>query len=823
MSQRRVEADRLLQDLCGGERPDDGDTVLFSEDIGWHFGPASVAADDCPEPEEATYPITAIIGNARLAVSTQDTLGSISSLDTKDFETTLGQPEDTLESGVELTDANARPGFVAVSIDEQYAFVVTDGQVPRGGGIGTDFRDEWKYWWIIDISDPSNLSVVSENDWTADMTTWTLPFGDDYDQESHPNSMFYDATSERLYILIRAVDEVAISDPREEANLAEIGGLLCYDVSNRASPELIFEDVLPELPMHFLDITMNSDGTDLFIVGKERLRDSIGSGGVVGDWNAKYRVVRYSLDPCEDEAGELVLTYEGTVEFVNLGFGGQGDSDFRYYTITWDEFNERLFLGHFTHPETGTSGLEDTVRITEILWTVPQAPVIVGDVHSIELPPDAEFVLGMEMESEGDLLYCVFRRVIFGGSRIRLRVLDVSSVGEPENTVELANLDIQNTGVVSPIRPLARTYDNQYLFLKDGSGVSALDISDPTNPVIISSTNSAQGDYIGMIWGPFQNRFLGQKWPRSNPIVGEGGIETTEGNFRYHAFTDIGLDTFTVTVAGVAEVLVVGGGGGGGTGDGGGGGGGGAVIHLTGVVFDVGVYDVVVGDGGDGGVAGADESVEEEWPDGRGKNGNPSRIDFLLYALGGGGGGYASQDIGELFTKGVDGGSGGGEGSSSSGSDSTRVGIGLVEDPIYGEDGGLASIGAFSGRTGGGGGGGDEVGFAGSTSAGGDGGSGPELTDFDDWGDPPGFFGGGGGGGARNSGTDTPGAGGDGGGGAGGDGDGSTGGSVQVADDGVVNTGGGGGGGGGGFDGDLTVAAGGKGGSGLVIIRYPLP
>lgn len=250
-----------------------------------------------------------------------------------------------------------------------------------------------------------------------------------------------------------------------------------------------------------------------------------------------------------------------------------------------------------------------------------------------------------------------------------------------------------------------------------------------------------------------------------------GGVITEVGGYRIHTFLANG--TFEV-LAGERtdiEVLLVGGGGKGG--DAGttfgvytGGGGGGRVRHLLNQSLGVGAYPVVVG-------AGQTTDVQN--------NGFPSSFNGET-AEGGGGGSTVSNN-------GKPGGSGGGGSSTSSGN---RPGGAA----IYGAMGNPGGNGATGVINGGGGGGATQAGGSAATTAkGGDGYttdiSGVSLT-----------YGGGGGG--RN------GAGGAGGGGAG---------TLNGGSPGTANRGGGGGG----TQYSIGVGApGGPGGSGIVIVRYPI-
>jgi hypothetical protein len=212
------------------------------------------------------------------------------------------------------------------------------------------------------------------------------------------------------------------------------------------------------------------------------------------------------------------------------------------------------------------------------------------------------------------------------------------------------------------------------------------------------------------------------------------------------------------------EILLVGGGGGGGGSIAGGGGGGGFI--LTSSVIIPGIYNITVGDGGI-------QSTNGE---------NTVFSTFTAYG-GGGGGSYSGG-------RGIDGASGGGGG-----------GNGLSGSAIYGTQGTNGADGLSTVR-GGGGGGASTLGLAGL------GGSGSFAALFTPAGGlPAGWFAGGGQAGVQA--TDLPSTSSIGGGG---------GGVVnRQGGSGSANTGGGGAGGG------WNPGFGGKGGSGIVIIRYPGP
>ena len=245
------------------------------------------------------------------------------------------------------------------------------------------------------------------------------------------------------------------------------------------------------------------------------------------------------------------------------------------------------------------------------------------------------------------------------------------------------------------------------------------------------------------------------------------------------------------------EYLVVGGGGGGGGGlnrGTGGGGAGGLLTNLSGtpVSISVGVYPVIVGAGGAGGTSTAPTAVQ---------GGNSSILDVVAIGGGRGGGGSTSSRPG-----GVGGSGGGGNGSSVSTNPAGGSGT-----SGQGNNGGAGqgSSTTFDSQAGGGGGGAGAVGAnaaTGTTSdnAAGNGGAGVVnvITGVSV------TYAGGGGGGKR-SGSASAGTG-----GAGGGGDGS---KTTAGSNGTDGLGGGGGG-----AGASGTAAGGNGGSGVVIVRWPV-
>ena len=276
--------------------------------------------------------------------------------------------------------------------------------------------------------------------------------------------------------------------------------------------------------------------------------------------------------------------------------------------------------------------------------------------------------------------------------------------------------------------------------------------------------------------------------PTKAPKATGGSIIQTDGTYWYHAFLSSG--SFTPAVGLTCDVLVVGGGGGGGAQIGGGGGGGG-VFYATSQSVGTSAQTVTIGAGGTGGVPSSS----------KGANGGNSSFASLTAGVGGGGGGT----LGSGISTGANGGSGGGGSSTTAqeaGGSSTQTGTGGT---------GYGFAGGSGVHPNGGGGGGS--GAVGSTAAGNGGTGGAGLNTWSSWLSTTGLgvsgYIAGGGGGASNSAVAS--AGGSGGGGAGG-------GSSTIAPvAGTANTGSGGGG-----SRDLPASgeSGGRGGAGLVIIRY---
>jgi hypothetical protein len=275
---------------------------------------------------------------------------------------------------------------------------------------------------------------------------------------------------------------------------------------------------------------------------------------------------------------------------------------------------------------------------------------------------------------------------------------------------------------------------------------------------------------------------------RSVGLGSTGGTITTAGGYRIHTFTTVGSSTFTPDATGNVEYLIVAGGGSGGS-DFGGGGGAGGLLYSSSYSVSPSAYAITVGNGG------AAINANRTGP-----KGTNSSIGSIV-AFGGGGGGCQGE-----YTPGsqLDGGSGG-----DASHNTSQVGQGVAgqgypsgdafnQGPPYAE---------------GGGGGAGEKGLTpsnASTSVRGGNGLQYSISGTNTY--YAGGGGGGGGGPSYNANT-TNAIGGLGGGGRGGP----TANSNGVA--GSPNTGGGGGGA---HTYQNSTYYSGAGGSGIVIIRYPI-
>tara|TARA_Y100000401_G_scaffold72133_1_gene58210 strand:+ start:29145 stop:30206 length:1062 start_codon:yes stop_codon:yes gene_type:complete len=295
---------------------------------------------------------------------------------------------------------------------------------------------------------------------------------------------------------------------------------------------------------------------------------------------------------------------------------------------------------------------------------------------------------------------------------------------------------------------------------------------------------------------------------KANAMAASGGNAVfTVSGFKLHVFTSPGNFVVTGLGPGTVQYLIVAGGGGGAANNGGGGGAGGVLWEPTpGSGYNLpatGTYPVIVGAGGDNPVG------LHSRP---GVDGSPSSV-FGLTAVGGGGGGSAPgvRPSTSGPRHGRPGGSGGGG--------TRNNGAGGTATTGQGYPGGVASGPGSNTQNGGGGGGAGEAGNTNGVTDGGDGIQVPWVPTS--YGSPGRYFAGGGGGGAETYGW----GGGNGGLGGGGGGGGTPGGTPgsggssapPKGDSAVANTGGGGGGEmSGGNDGH------GDGGSGIVILRYPV-
>jgi len=288
--------------------------------------------------------------------------------------------------------------------------------------------------------------------------------------------------------------------------------------------------------------------------------------------------------------------------------------------------------------------------------------------------------------------------------------------------------------------------------------------------------------------------------PAAAPKADGGDIIKTDGTYWYHAF--LGTSIFKPQLNLTCDVLQVAGGGGGGA-DGGAGGGAGGVLAFASQAFASGTpYLATVGAGGVGSAAAAATNT----------SGSNSQLGSLTACIGGGKG--ASYGV----TSGANGGSGGGSGETGGTAGTATSG--------QGNNGGTNTIGSSAAGGGGKGGAGSSATVGTSGANGGNGGAGANTVT--NWGTLSSAFttlgmgvsgyiaGGGGGGGHSTSSTlNAGGTGGSGGGGNGGNYSNNSG-ARNVPTAGTASTGSGGGG-------DGWFAQGGKaGGSGFIIIRYPV-
>ena len=325
----------------------------------------------------------------------------------------------------------------------------------------------------------------------------------------------------------------------------------------------------------------------------------------------------------------------------------------------------------------------------------------------------------------------------------------------------------------------------------------------------------------------YEGRMIATGGEEQDIVVSDGNTMTL---YRVHMFRYTGTHTFEISDMGrlstEVEYLVVAGGGGGGSDMGGGGGAGGVLQGTT--VVQATSYSVIVGRGGEGreGYGGNPNAAE---------NGQNSQFGGDIVAIGGGGGssGHYYNNNESSYTRGTEAGDGGSGGGGSAAYRSVALGRpGGSGTPGQGTDGGYGKYtGYYEAGGGGGAGGNSEVNFVYRTRAG-NGGPGIVSNILG----VPYYFGGGGGGAAHDNANKA---------GNGGIGGGAPGnrwrqeyepyrtghegyGGINMASDvkfendqhddganGGQNTGGGGGGG-------MHQRPGGDGGSGIVVIRYPI-
>ncbi len=285
-------------------------------------------------------------------------------------------------------------------------------------------------------------------------------------------------------------------------------------------------------------------------------------------------------------------------------------------------------------------------------------------------------------------------------------------------------------------------------------------------------------------------------------VYATGGTITTSGVYRIHTFTS--SDTFSVNTAGNVEFLIVGGGGGG-CGAFCGGAGGGGIVHSSSYPLSSQIYTIIVGIGGTGGLGWQQIGNMD------GANGGNSSAFNIIATGGGGGGAFWGGGYGGDSSDGAKaGGSGGGAAHAhlnmtcQTGAASNQQNF--ANTTAYGNSGGSAGIYAAGPYNGGGGGGAGSAGETGSSSNPGNGGAGLAFAISGS----SIIYAGGGGGSSQGTGYGI--------GGLGGGGNATA--TTTVAQDGGTNLGGGGGAGG--YDFATSARVGGNGGSGIVIIRYPI-
>lgn len=357
--------------------------------------------------------------------------------------------------------------------------------------------------------------------------------------------------------------------------------------------------------------------------------------------------------------------------------------------------------------------------------------------------------------------------VSYTGVTHRVKVASLQS--DLESTSKLLKLELaMNSGYPADLNDIN---NGNGLDTSEGNTLIDYQHNNSTNPqtFCIAFANGDTRYYMTNDSAPSAGDCLG--------IYATGGDVADIGGYRIHTFASDGAFTVNSAISSV-EVLVVAGGGGGGV-DRAGAGGAGGLIYDNSYSVTPQAYTITVGGGGLGTAANV-----------RGVNGGNSVFDSLI-AIGGGGGGTGNGQTG------VNGGSGGGGGNSGA----VNPCAGGLATSGQGNNGGLGIyVGPNYGAGGGGGAGGS--GSNGTATSSGNGGVGLEYSISGS----PVYYAGGGGAGSYGGGID----------GIGGLGGGGNGGRTS-AGAGAPNTGGGGGSSG------NTIAKGGNGGSGVVIVRYLLP
>ena len=482
--------------------------------------------------------------------------------------------------------------------------------------------------------------------------------------------------------------------------------------------------------------------------------------------------VSFRKDPTKPEA----------VRFINrhaqLSFFTHKNQSFGTATINEPIVKDNKITYPNIFPDTDLRYIVNPNQILEefIIYsptTALKMTELVQTLNRREIDSYLELEGSIKLYRKNQLVAIVPRPVMYELNNQEKRSYDLSYVVEEINNSTLAITKVIDQNGQDWLSDPERKYPVVIDLVIDNADTSTSWVSSDTNNTVVSQETSIKNEGTSSVkiatTGEENTTLDAMEY---EPFSATGGTITYSGGYTIHTFTT--NDTFVPNGTGEVEFLIVGGGGGGGETIGGGGGGGGVVKSLSKVTAQN--YSVTIGTGGAGGSGSG-------YP--AGIKGGDSSFNGIVAIGGGGGGGYDVSAVGT-------GGSAGGNGAS--GSDGGNY------KPNQGNDGGAH----LSGNWGGGGGGGGEAGSNAASSKAGDGGDG-YLSSISG---TPTYYGGGGGGGVRNTAGGTIGYGGLGGGGNGG--------ITTAGADGTPNTGGGGGGGG--FVSDL---AGGSGGSGIVIIRYP--